>query len=88
MFHSMSFSAYSFSSLSTQDLRNALQLSSRLEALSRIDPKLRSDAKLVELLKTHLNGENNQIGLEEMEPLQPSANKKKVIQVVIYESSV
>ncbi|XP_071513997.1 potassium channel subfamily K member 15-like [Panulirus ornatus] len=72
-----------------KELRNALQLSTRLEAISRMDPKLRSDAKLVELLKAHLNGqENSEDALSEKEPLQPEANKKKVIQVVIYESSV
>ncbi|KAG7173345.1 Potassium channel subfamily K member 9-like 3 [Homarus americanus] len=75
-----------------RDLRNAIQLSSRLEALSKMDPKMRNDARIVELLKAHLNGDENGdspfMDLADTEPLQPSVRKKKVIQVVIYETSV
>ncbi|KAK8734065.1 hypothetical protein OTU49_005997 [Cherax quadricarinatus] len=75
-----------------KELRSAIQLSNRLQALSKLDPKMGNDTKIVELLKAHLNEEKDDSAflgsLEDTELLQPSAAKRKVIRVVIYESSV
>ncbi|XP_045595398.2 potassium channel subfamily K member 15 [Procambarus clarkii] len=76
-----------------KDLRSAIQLSTRLEALSKLDPKLTNDARIVELLKAHLNGEDRDDStflspFEDTGLLQPSVRERKVIRVVIYETSV
>ncbi|XP_047476089.1 TWiK family of potassium channels protein 7-like [Penaeus chinensis] len=71
-----------------KDLKTVITLS-KLEALTRMDPKLRTDARLAELLKSHLSGDEGAAFLGDVtEALQPNGAKRKVIQVVIYESSV
>ncbi|KAK7068829.1 hypothetical protein SK128_014910 [Halocaridina rubra] len=73
-----------------KDLRSAIQLS-KLEALSKMDPKLKNDARIAELLREHFsaeNGDSSFFDALDTEPLRPEPKKRKVIQVVIYETSV
>ncbi|KAK3888167.1 hypothetical protein Pcinc_007752 [Petrolisthes cinctipes] len=71
-----------------KDLRSAIQLNSKLQALT-LDPKLKKELVVMDLLKSHLEGEGEGGG-GETETLQPPSltPKRKVIQVVIYETSL